>query len=130
MAMTVGFLETGRGMLMQFIKGSRVSSSKSLEGLILDTVAQVCLCLMQVGKGCSTAHRQMQQDNPERQTEMLWSRNSLRSTLPPSSYPLTPSTRAALPQPSSPVPEALPILFVILHGRGPPACTTAASHDT
>lgn len=35
----------------------------------------------------------------------------------------------SLVRPPSPVPEALPILLVILHGRGPPAGPAAASHD-
>lgn len=71
----------------------------------------------------------MRQDNLEGQTEMFSDHCSLRPILPPSFWLLMPSTSAALPQLSAPVPEALPTLFVTLRGRGPPAGPAAASRD-
>lgn len=47
---------------------------------------------------------------------------------PGSALPPSPG-RSCPPPPPAPVPEAVPVLSVVVHGRGPPARPAAAPHD-
>lgn len=81
--------------------------------------------LSECGEGCSHRERMWQETWNGRQ-RCDWVQTA---SDPPASCSCPHAQPLSRPASPSPEPEAVPVLPVVLHGRGPPARPTAASHD-